>query len=85
MENYGVLNDFLTLVDMSRDLVERIGDCPNVEISVNSNSILWNTLEKRMDGVYRREKSQETFELSLRMAGKWETEVWLSCAKKCTG
>ena len=47
MENYGVLNDFLTLVDMSRDLVERIGDCPNVEISANSNSMLWDTLEKR--------------------------------------
>ena len=47
MENYDVLNDFLTLADLSRDFVERIGDCPNVEISANSNSILWNTLEKR--------------------------------------
>lgn len=47
MENYDVLNDFLTLALRSRDLVERIGDCPNVEISAGSNSILWNTLEKR--------------------------------------
>lgn len=47
MENYDILNDFLTLADMSRDFVERIGDCPNVEISANSNSMLWNTLERK--------------------------------------
>lgn len=39
MENYDVCNDFWALADMSRDLVERIGDCPNVEISTNSNSL----------------------------------------------
>ena len=83
MENYDVLNDFLTLAGISRDFVERIGDCPNVEISANSNSMLWNTLE-RMDGVYRREKSQETFELFLQMVGKWEMAVSVPCAKRCS-
>lgn len=47
MENYDILNDFLTLAGMSRDFVERIGDCPNVEISAGSNSMLWNTLERK--------------------------------------
>lgn len=37
--------DFISLLESNQDMIDRIGDCPNLEIKADPNSLFWNTVE----------------------------------------
>ena len=40
-------NNITAFLDLEQDLVDRMGDCPNVERKTHGESLLWRTIESR--------------------------------------
>lgn len=49
MEGMLTTNGITDLLDLGLNMIERVGDCSNLERKVNPNSFLWKTVESRGD------------------------------------
>ena len=59
-------NDITAFLDLEQDLVDRMGDCPNVERKTHGESLLWRTIESRNGWVLQ----QRTLSQKARIVGE---------------
>lgn len=43
MERYSPVETLIDVFDINNEIIERVGDCTNLEIKVNPNSAFWKT------------------------------------------
>lgn len=47
MESYLSTGEIVDILELGQDIVERVGDCSNLERKVNPNSIFWKTVSNK--------------------------------------
>ena len=77
-------NNITAFLDLEQDLVDRMGDCPNVERKTHGESLLWRTIESRNGWVLQ----QRTLSQKARIVGedgRRATEALRLCGRRWIG
>lgn len=82
MESYNFTEEIVDILELGQNVVERIGDCSNLERKVNIDSFFWTTASKKNGLILQKDLFSKKQESLILKEFKRQMEVFPLCVRR---